>query len=142
MVLSTRFGLMAGKDLTSVRFSVHRHVVSLSYTASLKNPITDLLARLQPQAVAFNGYGLTRNPARWIGTEAGVAPDPNWSTGTDDGPGDADSPVFCPSECDTTLQNQDRWFWVSQSNPIVEINEFVFFDDFRATKQRFVHCLN
>ena len=87
-------------------------LLSYSYTQSLKGPITSLLAELQPQSIAFNGYGLTPNPARWIGTEAGAAPDPNWSTGTDDGGGDPNSPVFCPGECDTTLQNQDRWFWV------------------------------
>ena len=82
------------------------------YTQLLKDPITVLLAELQPQAIAFNGYGLTPNPARWIATEMGVAPDPNWSTGTADGGGDPNSPVFCPAECDTTLQQNDRWFWV------------------------------
>ena len=82
------------------------------YTASLKDPITALLDQLQPQAVAFNGYGVSKNPARWIGTEMGVAPDPNWSTGTADGGGDPNSPVFNPAECDTTLQTHDRWFWV------------------------------
>ena len=85
---------------------------SYRYTASLKEPITALLAELQGQAIAFNGYGVSKNPARWIGTEAGVAPDPTWSTGEGDGSGNPDSPVFNPAECDTTLQNSDRWFWV------------------------------
>ncbi len=85
---------------------------SYRYTASLKDPITALLDQLQAQAIAFNGYGVSKNPARWIGTEAGVAPDPNWSTGDGDGGGNPDSPVFNPAECDTTLQNSDRWFWV------------------------------
>jgi alpha-L-fucosidase len=78
----------------------------------LKAPITALLDQLQPQAIAFNGYGVTLNAARWIGTEMGVAPDPNWSTGMKDGGGDPNSTVFCPAECDTTLQTHDRWFWV------------------------------
>jgi alpha-L-fucosidase len=78
----------------------------------MKDPITALLAQLQPQAVAFNGYGVSKNPARWIGTEMGVAPDPNWSTGVTNDGGDPDSPIFCPAECDTTLQSEDRWFWV------------------------------
>jgi len=82
------------------------------YTASLKQPITALLDQLQPQAVAFNGYGVSQNPVRWIGTEMGVAPDPNWSTGTTNDGGDPDSSVFCPAECDTTLQSHDRWFYV------------------------------
>ncbi len=83
-----------------------------SYTQSLKDPITALLAELQPQAIAFNGYGVSKNPVRWIGTEMGIAPDPNWSTGTTNDGGDPDSPIFCPAECDTTLQSNDRWFYV------------------------------
>jgi hypothetical protein len=82
------------------------------YTQTLKDPITALLAQLQPQSIAFNGYGVSQNPARWIGNEGGVAPDPNWSTGVTNDGGDPDSPVFCPAECDTTLQSEDRWFWV------------------------------
>ncbi|UJR24914.1 hypothetical protein I4U23_006278 [Adineta vaga] len=81
------------------------------YTQSLKDPIRALLTELQPDAIAFNGYGVSHNPARWIGTEMGVAPDPNWSTGITEDGGDPDSPIFCPAECDTTLQNDDRWFW-------------------------------
>ncbi|CAF3065525.1 unnamed protein product [Rotaria socialis] len=81
------------------------------YTSALKDPITALLANLQSQAVAFNGYGVSSNPARWIGTEMGIAPDPNWSTGITNDGGDPNSPIFCPAECDTTLQEHDRWFW-------------------------------
>eukprot|EP00696_Hemimastix_kukwesjijk_P013511 gnl/Hemi2/2691_TR946_c0_g1_i1.p1 gnl/Hemi2/2691_TR946_c0_g1~~gnl/Hemi2/2691_TR946_c0_g1_i1.p1 ORF type:complete len:464 (-),score=186.79 gnl/Hemi2/2691_TR946_c0_g1_i1:114-1481(-) len=81
------------------------------YTQSLASNITSMLNKLQPHASIFNGYGLTSNPIRWIGTEAGVAPDPNWSTGTSNDGGDPDSPVWCPAECDTTLQLGDRWFW-------------------------------
>ena len=83
-----------------------------SYTQSLKDRITALLIQLQSQAIIFNGYGVTPNPARWIRTEMGVAPDPNWSTGVTNDGGDPDSPIFCPAECDTTLQSHDRWFWV------------------------------
>jgi alpha-L-fucosidase len=83
------------------------------YTQSLKDPITALLAEVQPNAVAFNGYGVSKNPIRWIGTEMGVAPDPNWSTGTTNDGGDPDSSVFCPAECDTTLQSKDRWFYTN-----------------------------
>ncbi len=78
----------------------------------MKDPITALLTELQPQAVVFNGLGVAKSPARWINNEMGVAPDPNWSTSSSDGGGDPDSPVFNPAECDTTLQNGDRWFWV------------------------------
>lgn len=78
----------------------------------MKEPITALLNELQSHSVVFNGEGVAKNSARWIGTEMGVAPDPNWSTGTGDGGGDPNSPVFNPAECDTTLQTTDRWFWV------------------------------
>jgi hypothetical protein len=78
----------------------------------MKDPITALLTELQPQAVVFNGLGVAKSPARWINNEMGVAPDPNWSTSSSDGGGDPDSPVYNPAECDTTLQNGDRWFWV------------------------------
>ena len=40
----------------------------------------------------------------WIGTESGKAPYPTWSTGTTEDGGDPDSDVWCPAECDTTLQ--------------------------------------
>jgi alpha-L-fucosidase len=82
------------------------------YTQTLKDPITALLEQFQPQAIAFNGYGVSPNSARWIGNEMGVAPDPNWSTGITNDGGDPDSTVFCPGECDTTLQTRDDWFWV------------------------------
>ena len=83
--------------------------------------ITALLKKLQPHAMAFNGCVvqgggkqsrstcITPNALRWIGTEAGVAPDPNWSSGFNKG-GDPASDMFCPGESDTTLQNGDQWF--------------------------------
>lgn len=54
--------------------------------------------------IAFNdcwhviSQGLSKNAIRWIGTEAGRAPDPNWSTG-ESGGGDPKSTVWCPAEC-------------------------------------------
>ena len=70
----------------------------------------------------------------------GIAPDPNWSTGTTEDGGDADSPVFCPAECDTTLQNEDRWFWVRLSELNLTFNRsFVFV---RVSMQHFVLCQN
>ncbi len=106
---------MAGQFNTMMIYQFNHKLFlfySYRYTASLKEPIAELLDQLQAQAIAFNGYGVSKNPARWIGTEAGAAPDPNWSTGTTNDGGDPDSPVFNPGECDTTLQNSDRWFWV------------------------------
>ncbi len=41
-----------------------------------------LLLKYQPQAVCFNGAGLSPNPARWCGTEGDVPPGDGavWST--------------------------------------------------------------
>ena len=90
----------------------------------MKDPITALLNELQPSATAFNGYGVSKNPIRWIGTERGSAPDPNWSTGTTEDGGDPNSPIFNPGECDTTLQSSDRWFYVC-----IKVNENMFSND-------------
>ena len=84
--------------------------------------ITAMLKQLQPRSVAFNGcvvpHGgvqskgscVTPNAVRWIGSEAGTAPTPNWGSGFTNG-GDPASDTFCPSESDTTLQNGDQWFF-------------------------------
>lgn len=77
----------------------------------MHDAITAMVNELQPNATIFGGSGVTRSPLRWIGNEYGHAPDPTWSTGMDGG-GDPDSPYFMPAECDTTLQQFDRWFWV------------------------------
>ena len=42
-------------------------------------PATAACDRLQPNAIVFQGAGVSANPVRWIGTEAGVAPYRNWS---------------------------------------------------------------
>ena len=75
-----------------------------------------LLQSHQPHAAIFNGCQsngtcVQETSVRWIGTEDGQAPDPTWSTGVSNDGGDPDSPIFCPAECDTTLQDNDRWFW-------------------------------
>ncbi len=105
---------MAGEFMkkTSLKYQYIFLSCLCRYTKTLKDPITSLLAELQPEAIAFNGYGVSSNPVRWIGTEMGIAPDPNWSTGITNDGGDPDSAIFCPAECDTTLQSGDRWFWV------------------------------
>ncbi|XP_062507751.1 uncharacterized protein LOC134184152 isoform X2 [Corticium candelabrum] len=93
------------------------------YQHDIKGNLTSMLEKLQPNATAFNGQGVSKNAIRWIGTEAGRAPDPNWSTG-ESGGGDSDSSVWCPAECDTTLQNHDRWFY-SSSEGIRSLDELI-----------------
>jgi len=87
------------------------------YQGSISQQLSALLVDKQPNAVIFNGYGLTKNPVRWVGTESGHAPYPNWATGTSNG-GDPNSKDWCPAECDFTLQNDDTWFY----NPNVGVH--------------------
>jgi hypothetical protein len=75
------------------------------------------IKELQPHAVGFNGYGVSSNPIRWIGTEMGHAPDPTWSTSSADeclnggaGTQPDTNTVWCPAEDDLTLQNDDYWY--------------------------------
>lgn len=81
------------------------------YEPDIKAALTKLLAEKQPQAVAFNGEGISTNPIRWIGTETGMPSYPVWSTG-ESGQGDPNSDIWCPAACDTTLQDFDNWFFV------------------------------
>ncbi|KAK2595478.1 hypothetical protein QQS21_006818 [Conoideocrella luteorostrata] len=98
------------------------------YSATQKDKLQKLLQSHQPQAVIFNGCDnngtcVTPNPVRWIGNELGLAPEENWSTGLTDG-GDPNSPYFNPSECDTTLQTGDRWFF-GVGQPLRSIEEMI-----------------
>ena len=87
------------------------------YNGDQLSALQKLLVAHQPHAAIFNGCQddgqcVSNTSVRWIGTESGQAPDPNWSTGVSNDGGDPDSPIFCPAECDTTLQDNDRWFYV------------------------------
>ncbi|KAM3510810.1 hypothetical protein MY11210_005531 [Beauveria gryllotalpidicola] len=85
------------------------------YSGDQKDRIQSLLQKTQPNAVIFNGCQddgscVSDNSIRWIGNELGHAEEENWSTGLAKS-GESDSPWFTPSECDTTLQTGDRWFF-------------------------------
>ncbi|OAQ78051.1 alpha-L-fucosidase [Purpureocillium lilacinum] len=99
------------------------------YSSAQMGKIEDLLQEHQSQAVIFNGCQengtcVSANSVRWIGTEMGEAPEENWSTGLTNDGGDSKSPFFCPAECDTTLQTQDRWFW-GVDQPLRSIQEMI-----------------
>ncbi|CAL5869268.1 uncharacterized protein PFLUO_LOCUS3496 [Penicillium psychrofluorescens] len=99
------------------------------YSATQQNKIQGLLEEKQPQAVIFNGCEtngtcISQNSIRWIGTETGQAPEENWSTGVTNDGGDPTSPYFCPAECDTTLQTNDRWFY-GVDQPLRSIEEMI-----------------
>ena len=134
---SKRFGSMAGESFDSCHHTDDGAPMSSSYTAELHDSIAALVSELQPHANIFGGYTVTRNPVRWIGNELGHAPDPTWSTGLDNG-GDPDSPIFIPAECDTTLQQFDRWFWVrDKSVGRMEYTSIVFLGSARLASHSF-----
>eukprot|EP00939_MAST-03C_sp_MAST-3C-sp1_P000548 g548.t1 len=95
------------------------------YTSDMKAKIVQLLER-QPNAIAFGGYGVSKSPSSWIGTESGIpsCADGIWSTGTSSC-GDPTSTDYVPKTCDTTLQNGDHWFWTPPSSSIRTIQELV-----------------
>ncbi len=90
--------------------------------------IAALLAKLQPNAVVFQGPPQTPSLLRWVGNESGDAPDPCWSTtdvltagdGTEErrevGAGDPAGRYWAPAECDMPIRSredafQGGWFW-------------------------------
>ena len=98
------------------------------YSVDQLAALHQLLLAHQPHAAIFNGCDtngtcVQNASVRWIGTEDGQAPDPTWSTGVSNDGGDPTSPIFCPAECDTTLQENDRWFWGAQQQlrPLSEL---------------------
>lgn len=82
------------------------------FQPQLQPALAALLQELQPNAVVFQGEGLTPNPVRWVGTESGLAPYPCWSTCDPNayGAGSPASPFWFPAETDFTLQGGDNWF--------------------------------
>lgn len=93
------------------------------YTGDMQKNITALLAAQQPEAAAFGGYGVSKNPVCWVGTESGNPQQDIWSSGTS-GVGDPDSQDFCPKACDTTLQEGDAWFF-TQGLAIRSLQELI-----------------
>lgn len=94
------------------------------YSTDMQPVIENMLYKLQPNAAAFQGYGVSPNPIRWIGTESGITNEAIWSTGTAWGSGDPNSPLWCPATCDTTLQEGDHWFW-EPNTPIRNLTELI-----------------
>lgn len=85
------------------------------YEEDLKPRLAAMLAEHQPQAVAFNGYGIYANPVKWAGTTHGGPKAPIWSTGCSNGRGkhigDPDSTQWCPAGVGRTLQQGDHWYY-------------------------------
>jgi hypothetical protein len=88
-------------------------------------PMNDLIAKLQPQAIATDGTQAP-NYARLVGRESGFAPYPVWSTvntPASDGSGDPLGKLFVPAEADTPIANNDAWFWkpATTYRPLAEL---------------------
>ena len=81
------------------------------YSDSFKTKVQELLEEKQPNAVTFGGFGIGKHPVCWVGTETGL-PDSEgiWIAGTEN-VGDYTSSDACPKGCDTTLQDDDFWFF-------------------------------
>ena len=91
----------------------------------------EIIERLQPNAILFQGPKNARNVVRWVGNERGVAGQTNWSTldiagrgitpghapgdhRTYLGSGDCGAPSWCPAECDFSIQRStdpNGWFY-------------------------------
>lgn len=82
----------------------------------------EIIERLQPNAILFQGPKQAKNIIRWVGNERGVAPYPCWATGRDvtqsDGvkesrgerfSGTPDGLKWMPGECDVPL-GHGKWF--------------------------------
>jgi len=87
-----------------------------AFLPAVHERLAALIRSTQPHSNGFNGFGVSPNPVRWIGTESGHSPYPTWSTCDDKGcfRGGAGSPNgnnFVPPEVDCTLQNGDTWFY-------------------------------
>lgn len=79
-------------------------------------PTGDIVARLQPGAMVFQGPQAT---IRWVGNEDGFAPYPCWNTLTMEDAeggsatalqGDPDGEVWIPVESDVSVR-RPNWFW-------------------------------
>ena len=86
----------------------------------------EIIERLQPNAILFQGPKQAKNIIRWVGNERGVAPYPCWATGRDvtqsDGvkesrgerfSGTPDGLKWMPGECDVPL-GRGKWLCTSK----------------------------
>jgi len=74
-----------------------------------------MLTKYQPNAIAFQGPSGYANIIRWVGNEMADPPYPCWSTADNSsaygGGSIAPNTIWAPAESDTTIRNEDRWFW-------------------------------
>jgi alpha-L-fucosidase len=85
------------------------------FDGSTVTDVNDIVHKYAPKAMVFQGPCAT---LRWVGTESGTAPYPNWNslatraaksgvaTATQ---GDPDGSAWMPNECDARMR--ENWFW-------------------------------
>jgi alpha-L-fucosidase len=109
------YDTMYRDQLTEV-FSRYGELVEIWFDGSTITPVTDLIAKYQPNAMVFQGPAAT---IRWVGNEDGFAPYPCWNsidaadarTGTATAlDSDPDGDVWLPNEVDVSIRRPD-WFW-------------------------------
>ncbi|MGH7591005.1 MAG: alpha-L-fucosidase [Gemmatimonadales bacterium] len=94
-------------------------------------PTGDIVARLQPEAMVFQGPQAT---IRWVGNEDGFAPYPCWNTLTAEDAqggsatalqGDPDGDVWVPVEVDVSAR-RPNWFWsTTDEKNLLSLEEMV-----------------
>eukprot|EP01052_Picozoa_sp_SAG31_P019219 SAG31_NODE_1392_length_8533_cov_3.382974_4_plen_166_part_00 len=87
--------------------------------------ISALMARLQPQAVAFQGPTHAQ-PVRWVGNENGHAAAPNWIASNNsmaNGHGSINGDVVAPAEVDTPVATGQSIWWWAPSQTIKSLRE-------------------
>jgi alpha-L-fucosidase len=94
-------------------------------------PTGDIVARLQPGAMVFQGPQAT---IRWVGNEDGFAPYPCWNSLTSDDAlggsatalqGDPDGEVWVPVEADVSVR-RPNWFWsTTDEKNLLSLDELV-----------------
>ena len=96
-----------------------------SYSDALKDRLSALLKKYQPNASVFKGFGLTNNTIRGISNEYGYTEPDTWLTVNAKGEEDPYGAYFSPLECPTTLQVNDRWFYGNDTFPIRPLKELI-----------------
>lgn len=106
------------QQLTEV-LTKYGHISEVWFDGNCKIPMNDILDKYAKNAVIFQS---NRASIRWVGSEDGIAPDPNWYTikkkDLDTGVAtalhsDVNGDCYAPVEVDVPLLNneQHKWFW-------------------------------
>jgi alpha-L-fucosidase len=99
--------------LTEIYTEYKGQIGEVWFDGGESNPaVNSLMQSAQPQAVYCQGQAPSNN-VRIAGFESGFLSYPVWSRGTpgQSGSGAPDGPAFLPIESDTTISEQDAWFW-------------------------------